>query len=105
MNLNEIESRLTQLGENWPVASIAESVSSHVDTLPVPEMVKPRSHRLQWTLAGSVLTLIVAVSVVWLTSLSTPTTLAAQLKDAIQKSNSVYVLITTIDAKGNRIKG
>ncbi len=104
MNSKEIETRLSQLGANWPVGSVAESVSRRLETLPISQMAKPHSRRWQWTLAGSVLILLVAISVVWTTMLATPSTLAAQVKASIRKSVSAHIAMTTIDAKGGRIR-
>ncbi len=102
-NHNDLESRLSQLGENWPVGSVADAVAKRLESAPLPQREAPRSRRWQMTFAGSV-ALLVAFAFLWTTLLSAPATLSAQVKAAIAKARTAHVSIVTIDGRDGRQK-
>ncbi len=102
-SLSDIETRLSQLGENWPVGSVAEAVAKRLNSVPTPQRAKPRAWWRRLTLAGTV-ALLLGFALVWTTLLSSPTTLSAQVKAAIAKARSAHVTITIIDAQNGRKK-
>lgn len=105
MTTNDVESQLTELGQRWPVPSVAEAVQDRLSSLP-KSPVKPASQRvLQWTGMGAVAAAIVIVAMIYLSLIATPTTLLAQVTESIRKSMSAHLQIVSTDSSGARTVG
>lgn len=102
-NHSDLETRLAQLGENWPVASVADAVAKRVESIPLAQRDMPRSRSWQFTFAGSV-AVLVAFAFVWATMLSSPATVSAQVQAAMKKARSAHVSMTIIESPDRRQK-
>ncbi len=105
MKTNDIESRLAELGNRWPVPSIAESVQSRLAAIQPAAKHAPSRSILKWSGMGAVAAAAVAMIAIYVSMLATPATLYAQVKESIRKSLSVHLQVISVDPSGSRTIG
>lgn len=101
----DIESRLTELGNRWPVPSVAGAVQSRLNGIQQPAKRTPSRRILQWTGMGAVAAAAVALIAIGMSMFAAPSSLYAQVKESIRTSLSAHLQIVSIDPSGSRTIG
>jgi hypothetical protein len=106
MTPQELEDQLRQLGADWPIPSVADAVMARIESrvVPPPRRVSVLRRRATLLIATAAL-LVVALGAAWLFLLAAPTTLQAQVQQALAKARTAHIVISALDDKGVRQQG
>jgi hypothetical protein len=105
MTPDEMEDQLRQLGTDWPVPSVTDAVMARIaaTSVPLPRRSPLPRRRVAFLVAAAAM-LAVALGAGWL-FLANPTTLQAQVQQALAKASTAHVVISALDDKGVRQRG
>ncbi len=105
MTKNDIESRLLDLANRWPVGSVADAVEHRLRSIPRPRQQQSSRRAMQWTGMGVAVAAALAVAAFYVAIVAVPTNLYAQVADSIRKSMSAHMQIVSTNADGSRTVG
>ncbi|MFO1065883.1 MAG: hypothetical protein U0892_18625 [Pirellulales bacterium] len=105
MKTEDIESQLDELGNRWPVPSVADTVQRRLNVIDQPGNRTASRRMLRWSGLGAVAAAAVALIAIVTSMISAPSSLYAQVKESIRKSLSVHLQITSVDSSGTRTIG
>lgn len=106
MTPKELEDKLRQLGTDWPIPSVTDAVMAQIERrlLPPPRRASLLRRRAGLLVATAAM-LAVAVGAACLFFLAAPTTLQAQVQQALEKASTAHIVISALDDKGVRQRG
>lgn len=102
MKRDDMELKLKDLGNRWPVPSVVEAVQNRLKSMPNPRRNPPSRRLFQWTGLGAVSAAVVAFIIVGVSMFSAPTNLYAQVQESIRKSVSAHLQIVSTAPDGTR---
>src|SRR5438034_78172 len=103
MNPSRIEDLLADLGQKWPVSSVAGAVTARIEAESIS--LPARSSAPAWRiglLASAAAAVSLAISITIFAIFSAPGTLQAQVERALARTRAAYITVSGLDAQGVR---
>jgi hypothetical protein len=102
MNPSSIEDLLADLGQKWPVPSVAEAVIARIEAESISLSARSTARGWRVGLWASAAAVMVAISIACAAIVSAPRTLQAQVERALARTAAAFITVSGLDAQGVR---
>lgn len=102
MSPSKIEDLLVNLGQKWPVPSVAEAVMARIDSESISRPAPTTARAWRMGLWASAAAVSVAVGIALVAILSAPRTLQAQVERDLARTTAAHITIRGLDEQGVR---